>query len=309
MTAHGTNQPVNELDLLACADGFLDTDPERRAEIERAAQHDPELKARLEAYRAQSAALRRSYDYRIREAVPDHLLAIIDSPPPRRSQNARAAAAVAAVLALMTCTGLAGWSLGRGGGGTQGGDEFVARSYDNFVALPQALRQAATERTEPMNWLSQKLSLTLRAPDLSTEGYSIVDTRTVQGGNHDDMLRITYAGEEGRNFSLFLYPRWQKDSLSIQMVHEGDVSLAYWLEGPLASVIASRLPPGELRAISEAVRRSLNDPAVTRPELGPAPPAAGKVAGGLVQPDAGATVLPESAQQGTVPVLQDIRPN
>jgi anti-sigma factor RsiW len=218
------------------------------------------------------------------------------------------AGAIAAVLTLMICAGMTGWTLGRGGA-SQGNDEFVARSYDNFVALPRALRQAAAEQTEPMNWLSQKLSLTLRAPDLSEQGYSIVDTRTVEGSGLEDMLRITYAGDKGRNFSLFLYPRWQKDSLSIQMVREGDVSLAYWLEGPLASVIASRLPPGELRAVSEAVRRSLNDPAATRPELGPAPAAGGKVAGGLVQSGDSAAALPESVKQGTMPAIQDIRPN
>lgn len=291
-----------DIELLAYADGFLDNEPERRADVERRVNASPELAARVEAYRAQSAALRRAYGYRAQEPVPEHLMAMLDAPPLRPR---RAALAAAAVITLTVGAGLFGWMLGSGAL-SGGGEDFLARSYDNYVADayesgPGARRLVKADKAEPLNWLSQKLSLTLRAPDLTAQGYSIVDTRTVEGGSRDDMLRLTYSSDDGRSFSLFLYPRWQESQREIRMAREGDVSLAYWLEGPLASVIASRLPPGEIRAVSEAVRRSLNDPEATRPELGPAKQPAGKIAGGIALPESGVISPGEPALPAPMP--------
>jgi len=96
----------SELDLLAYADGFLDDDPGRKAEIERYLAEDPETAARLRDYAAQNEEIRAAFAHRLEEAVPERHHRLFDEPP-RRSPHGlvQAAAAVVAVL----CAGLVGW--------------------------------------------------------------------------------------------------------------------------------------------------------------------------------------------------------
>lgn len=261
---------IDDLDIMAYADGLLDDDPARRGEIERRLRASPELAARAEAYCGQAAALRRAYGARAHEPVPERLYAALEHRPQRFE---RRIAGIAAMLALILGAGVTGWMLGRGAYPVPGSTtdrDFVARSYQDYMIRSDEPGMTRTGQAEPLNWLSQEVSLTLRAPDLTGQGYSLVDKAAIEH-NGKRMVRLGYAGEDGRDFTLFLHPRWQEQDREMHLTREGDVSLAYWLDGPFASVIASRLPPEETLAVSRAVKKALNDPDAARPTLEPEP--------------------------------------
>lgn len=274
--------PNDELDLLAYADGFLDDDPLRKARVERKLHASPAEAQRARAYRAQTEALRREYARRLEDPVPDRLYAALEGSV---WPAARTMVRVAAIVALMIGTGVSGWLAGQWSRSIEwSAQEFIDQSYRNFaksaadsMAGPKI---AEINSAEPLVWLSEKISLTLRAPDLSDLGFTIVDKRTM-GSSGDQMVRMTYAARDGRDFSLFLRPRWEDKSRDLRVVNEGDVTLVFWLDGPLASTIATRFSPDETVKLAEAVRRAMQSRRVPPPSVRSTPPLPSRQGAGL----------------------------
>lgn len=81
-----------------------------------------------------------------------------------------------------------------------------------------------------------------------------------------------YAAGDGRFFSLFLAPRWEERQAGIAQAERDGVSMAYWLDGPLASTVVTRMPPAETRQLAKAVREAMHAngdaPAVMESERG-----------------------------------------
>jgi hypothetical protein len=79
------------------------------------------------------------------------------------------------------------------------------------------------------------------------------------------MVRLEYAAPDGRGFSLFLRGRWEDSDPDLRVANRDGVSMAYWLDGPLASAVVSRLAPDEARRVAEHVRRMMLDPDMVEP--------------------------------------------
>ncbi len=251
---------VNELDLLAYADGLLDDDPGRKAAVEAALREDPAARARAEAFRAQTEALRAGYDWRLAEPVPERLSAALERPA---NSGLGTPLRAAAVVLLTLGAGTAGWMLGQDGGGDGwSAATLVDRSYSQFVANRPGTVEAAmggeVGGARPLGWLAEEVSIRVKAPDLSGRGYAMVDKQgvTVDG---EQIVRLDYAGPEDRAFSLFLAPRWEDRNQGIAQAERDGVSMAYWLDGPLATTVVARMPASETRALAEAVRRAMHD--------------------------------------------------
>jgi anti-sigma factor RsiW len=269
---------VNELDLLAYADGLLDSDPHHKAAVEAALRARPEYWARAQALRAQTDRLRAAYGWRLAEPVPERLVAVLERRPPPRAAWLPAAAAV-----MLTLTaGTAGWMIGQGSGPPVAEMPAAIRlteaSYSRFVTeRPEAagpVLALAPAPARPMDWLSDTLSIRLRAPDMSAAGY-VLAGQSVATSDGERVVRLDYTGEEGRSFSLFLAPRWRADQQEISEIERGGVAIASWLKGPLASAIVTRMPAGEARELAEDVRRAMQTdgaaPAMLQPRLPTAP--------------------------------------
>jgi len=272
---------LSEFDLLAYADGRLEHSPAYKAELEAALAESPEERARLEAYRAQTEALRAAYGERIAEPVPERLAAALEEPAPR--WRPRPAMAAAASLALALLAGVGGWSVAQWQTPGGGAKALLEASYRDFTGARVEAEGAREERVGPvsqrtlagrgaglaegaLSGLSEEISLTLRAPDLSDRGYDIVDKETIaRGGN--ETVRLTYANASGETFGLYLRPRWQERGGSLNIDRRGEVSLGYWLDGPLAAAVASRRPPEETKELAETVRAQMRRSAPESPEI------------------------------------------
>ncbi|MDP2619698.1 MAG: hypothetical protein Q8P46_05915 [Hyphomicrobiales bacterium] len=263
-----TSNTKLDLDVLAYIDGRLDDDPGQKSKVERKIAASPELAARIQAYRAQTEALREAYGGRINEPVPEHLLAVLDRP---RMSRARGMAAIAAVVLLTVGAGAAGWMFGRGETAPEPPNRaFLQGSYKDFVNSTSGSRVVQPGNAEPIDWLSEEIFFTLQVPDLSDIGYTIIDKRTVNDGERE-MVRLTYRRTDGRSFSLFLRPRSSRRNEDVTVSSENDVSTAYWRDGPLASAIVAELPTDETASIARRIRSSLHDPTISQPIMEAAP--------------------------------------
>ncbi len=251
---------VNELDLLAYADGLLDDEPLRKAAVEAALAADPEAMARAEAFRAQTEALRAAYGWRLAEPVPERLSAVLERPQQWRPG---AALRAAALVMLTLGAGTAGWMMGQEDhdGAERAAARLAEQSVDRFVASSDgeaATRQLASADTGgQLDLLTEDVSFRLETPDLSAAGYALAgkDVVTTDGGR---IVRLDYAARDGRSFSLFLAPRQEERQDGIAQAERGGVSMAYWLDGPLASTVVARMPPDETRGLAEAVRQAMH---------------------------------------------------
>jgi anti-sigma factor RsiW len=250
-------QLSRNIDLIAYVDGLADADPKLKAQIEARLAGSTDDAERARAYKAQNEALRRAFGWRASEPVPERLTAVLDRPD---KPSSRTAFRIAAVVALVALASTGGWLLGRGeAGGDWTPEAFLASTYEDFVTLGDAASSASATGRAPFEWLADQVSISIRVPDLEPLGYRLVDTRQVIDSG-PQAVRLVYAAEDGRSFNLFLRPRWKEHRREMQVTTEGDVSLAYWLEGPLVSAVASHLPAEETRQIAETVRGALLDP-------------------------------------------------
>lgn len=254
---------IDELDLLALADGLLDDDPVRKEEIEAALARDPQAASRLHDYRAQTSALRAAYAGALAAPVPERLLAIVDGA--ERARERPVVRLMAAGL-MIVVAGFGGWLLGHD-------DDDPARralldeSYRQYVLRgpEQSIAGNAVGGSKhAISWIDDEVAIRLTAPDLSSEGFSLIEKRGVRD-SEDQLVALEYQSQDGRAFSLFIAPRWTDRPGPIVDQERDGVALAYWHDGPLAASIATQLPPAEARALAETVRRAMRDDTTAPP--------------------------------------------
>lgn len=268
-------KPLDELDLLALADGLLDQDPVRKAEIEAMLENAPASRERVRAFKVQTRALRAAYAGRLDEPVPERLRAVLERRP---GWWGRAGLRAAAALLLVALAGLGGWAIGQGDD-PEGWSvsTLIDQSYAQYAATgagepPFAAVGTAVTEARPLGWLAEEVSIKLKTPDLSSEGYALVGKQAVAIGG-DQIVRLDYVSPEGESFSLFIAPRWESRPAEIAQAERGGVSLSYWFDGPLASAVVTRIPAADARALAEAVRRAMHAettaPTLLEPDFAP----------------------------------------
>ena len=168
---------IHEIDLLAYADGLLGMDPGRKAEVEAYLQKHPKVAVRVRDYTEQNDEIRRLYSPILAEPVPERLQAILANRPRRLvGQVARAALAASLLLAA----GFTGWWIGKSGQPDPWqGQDFVAQALTTYVrpspasdSIPDLALQGANQ---PFDWLAQQLTMPLQPPDLTPQGFRLID--------------------------------------------------------------------------------------------------------------------------------------
>jgi anti-sigma factor RsiW len=262
---------VTELDLLAYADGRLD--PPRQREVERVVARRPDLKRIVEATRRQNEAIRDTYEAVLDRPVPHRLTAILERPERRR--NLSQIRQTAAVLGLVCLAGAAGWS---GRTLVVPGEEGDVISYVDAVRHgPQSssglngqrsLHWPVTANTEPLEWLADRVTLELRAPDLRQEGYEPESTSLVEIDGRPS-VQLRFKGTNGDSVDLYLRTRWQEGIPSLHVDQEADDPVIYWFDGPLMWVMTGDdVSAPQLKEVAVAIHNATR----LRPGTAPQPP-------------------------------------
>jgi anti-sigma factor RsiW len=280
--------PIGELDLLAFAADPLGLEPQRRAAVEAHLSAHPADADRVEAFRRQNQALRRRYDRYLHAPVPARLYDALEHRPARGRQVLRYAAA-AAIIAV---TAAAGWVAGD----RYGGPALVTIEEHALHELPSGFADtqwAGESRAAEPVAVAGLLEYGAGLPELGHLGYSLVEVEPA-GGPSSGVARLTYAGGDGRRFTLVLRSRWHDRNPGFQVEKRGDLSVVSWEEGRLAAELTSQVGREEALEIAEAVRASLKSLAPAGPL-----PVDGLLAAGAAEPaDAieGGPVLPQQIQ-------------
>jgi anti-sigma factor RsiW len=260
---------IHTIDLLAYADGLLDRDPGHKAAVEAYLRKHPKEAARVRDYAAQNDEIRRRYDAILAEPVPARLQAALANRP-KGPLGPVARAAVAASLLL--AAGCVGWWVGqRGQPDPWRVQDFVAQAMTTYLhprlAADSSTASPLQEANQPLHRLAQQIAVQLQPPDLTSQGFTLVDTHLL-AANGPQSAEVTYAAPGGRRLSLFLRTRWREEAPQFHFAENEGVTMVYWLDGPLVYALVGHLDRQEMFAVVQAVRRSMHSqPQGPRPQM------------------------------------------
>lgn len=246
---------VEEHELHAYVDGALA--PERSGAVASYLQANPEAARRVDEYRRQNALLRAALDPMLNEPVV----------PPLRQRRASARAArwlrYGGFAASLVLAGLAGW-LARGEmpdrvdfGATLAHRALVA----HLVYAPEVLHPVdvgARQEQHLVGWLSKRLGVPVRAPDLNAAGFALVGGRLLPGRDRP-AAQFMYEDPQGRRLTLYVAVNTEDaHATAFRYAKEDGVSTFYWIEGRLGYALSGELEREPLLSVAEAVYRQFN---------------------------------------------------
>lgn len=251
-------EPIQEIDLFAYADGLLETDEARKNEVERYLAAHPEAADYVAEIRAQNDAIRARFGDFPAEPVPEHVAAVLHSDPRHPHRKLVVQAAVIAVLVLASTA--AGWLIGQNDENEQWGlRDFVEQAATFHKASPAAMALPAADTgngLQPLGWLNQRIALELAAPNLASEGFTLL-AKDRLGPKGDPMVRLVYKRTDDTTINLFLRPRWEEAGGQFAKSEGEDVTVLYWLDGPLAFAMTTDAGNPETDHLARIVREAI----------------------------------------------------
>jgi anti-sigma factor RsiW len=253
--------PITEADLHAFADGRLAA--ARRAEVEAWLAARPEDAERVASYRETAVQLRAHYDSILSEAVPEKLERAATG---RRRTRWRAVALAAGWTVFGAALGaLAAWQMAsiRPVQVVLPDTSGIARraAVAHAVYSPEVrhpVEVGADQEQHLVTWLSKRLGLKLKAPQLDEAGMSLVGGRLLPG-EAGPVAQFMYQSERGRRMTLYVRAENAPHrETAFRYARENNVGVFYWIEQTCSYAIASSdLSKEELLAVANMVYKQL----------------------------------------------------
>jgi anti-sigma factor RsiW len=237
-----------EEDLHAYVDGCLGA--AERSSVDQWLAAHPDEARRVAAYRVLGERWRAAYAPALHEPIPPHLLHALR---PRRRHIARfaIAASVALVVAVVA------W-------------RFAAEAPAAPIALRAAMAHGvyaadvqhpveAEGTAELLAWLSERLHMPVRAPDLRRAGYRFIGGRLLPGDKSAAAL-LMYEGQGGQRVTLYWAPEFRqpRDSGLVYASTERGTRVYYWLDEECGYAVASAdLSQSELLELARLAEEDL----------------------------------------------------
>lgn len=255
------NMPVTEDELHALVDNELPAD--RRAAVESWLETHPDDAARVAAWRAIGDAMHARYDAVADEAIPKRLeLDRLASRPQRWMIGA-----AAAVLLAFAAGGSVGWFAHDASAAVATATDPVASMREEALAAHRLyigeVRHAIEVRAEEnhlLPWLSKRIGMTLRAPDLSKFDLKLLGGRLLPCSEGGPAALLMYENAAGERVTLYATPlkaprssfRYQETDkfASIQWVAE---NYGWVISGPAGD--KPRLKGIAMAAVEQGERR------------------------------------------------------
>jgi anti-sigma factor RsiW len=263
--------PIGEEDLHAYVDGTLSG--ERRAEVERALEQNPELATRVSDYFSLNSMFHERYDRVLSEPVPKRL----QTPAPRRSPMAanwpRYAAqfgGIAAALVLGVGIGMhrsdliAPIALDHTGVRAVSADS--AEGFARQAALAHVVYMPAVDRPSDMSaeheqdfvqWLADRLGTQVHPPMLSKSGFMLSGGRLLPGAD-GPTAQFMYRGPNGERVTLCIsHRRENANTTAFKLYQSGPVNVFYWIDGDFGYAVSGGIDRKELLQLAHDVYAQL----------------------------------------------------
>lgn len=252
------NNTVSDADLHAYVDARLA--PARAAQVEAYLRDHPQAVARVEKYRQINTRLRELYDGVLDEPVPVDLIAS------ERKPYLLALPQAATVAALMLLSGAIGWHLHRmsaaGPIDTPAMVHLVQPAafahavYTTDGRYPVEIR--ADQQDQLTNWLSERLHMTIRPPNLNSQGFELVGGRLLPS---TDRMAAQFMYEDADAHRITLYVRrgaWENHETAFHSTEKDGIRVFYWIDGPVGYALSGALDKSALLRLVDAVHQSLH---------------------------------------------------
>lgn len=249
-------RPIGEDDLQALVDGRLP--PDRLAAVEAWLAGQPELAARVEAYRAQREGLRARLQPKAEAPIPQRLR-VASILAERRARLRRHLAAAAAAVAWLALGGGLGWYANEALVGSQGSrgvalDALAAhRTFVSEVLHP--VEVDAGRQAHLVQWLSKRLGRELRVPDLSARGLRLMGGRLLPA-EAGPAAQFMYEDERRQRVTLYVRAG-DAGETAFRFVEADGVGAFYWLDRGLSYAVAAPVDRATLQGIAETVHNQL----------------------------------------------------
>ncbi|HEY6633192.1 MAG TPA: anti-sigma factor [Rhizobiaceae bacterium] len=255
-----TRRDFDERDIHMALDGELPQ--EERAGFHAWLDANPEMKARSQRFEADRSRLRETFAGVLDEPVPDSLAGAVTGEAKKSSVAApRWRMAAAAVLLLAIGAG-GGYLAGMAGLGLEGqaedqlAEEAIAAHTVYAAEQRHAVEVGANDRDHLLGWLSNRLGLTLIAPDLSAEGFELVGGRLLPAGQ-TTAAHLLYEDAKGNRISIYVTPEGKGKAKGVYKDEKGTASAVYWLDDGWGCAVVGTLPRDQMLDIGRNAYRQL----------------------------------------------------
>jgi anti-sigma factor RsiW len=254
------NGPITEGDLHAFVDEVLG--PERRIEVAHYLASRPDVSQRVESYRRQRGELRAAFAPVAEEPVPPELDLGRMMEARRASRAAWWPSAAAAVL-ILGVGGAGGWTLHTVFGPPRAGISALAQeatdSYDVFA--PDRVRPVeirATDRSDLVEWTSQRLSHPVAVPDLSASGYRFMGGRLI-ATSHGPAVLFMYDDDHGTRLVLLSRAMAIDKNAPMAQHSHGSITGFAWADKGIGYSLVGHISSQLLHSLADEARRQLGN--------------------------------------------------
>ena len=257
--------PISETDLHAYVDNLLPA--ARRTEVEDYLAGHPEEAQRLQAYQAQTLALKALFNPALEEAIPEKLLALA-TPPAKVAVDAKkrpifsrwSLERIAAGLLIAMVSGVSGWLAHGQYQTTLRSAQVVPLSRQAAVAhvvfspdVRRPVEVRAEQEDQLVTWLSKRLGTPVRPPKLGAIGYELIGGRLLPGSS-GPVAQFMYHDTSGQRLTLYVTTEnTANQDTGFRFAQEGPVNVFYWIDGKFGYALSAGIDKSELARVATAV--------------------------------------------------------
>lgn len=244
---------ISELDLHAYADGQLDG--ARRSEVEAYLAAHPEAAARVKEYRKQMHMLHAAFDGALNEPVPMRLTNAVHAWSFPHG--------LAAGVLWLACGLIAGWFAHDilPSPPAKAPLAFAKNALAAHVLYTAEQRHpvevSAQQEAHLIAWLSKRLNVPVRAPNLQEQGFSLLGGRLLPG-NDAPLAQLMYESMNGERLTLTVRHATQMQAeVGFKVMEQNGVSVFYWIDRDYGYALSADIGKTRLLAIAHAVEAQL----------------------------------------------------
>jgi anti-sigma factor RsiW len=255
MNRNETIPPISEEELHAFIDGELP--PARAAEVSSIAAADPELAARIAAFRADKAALASLYGGIAKEPVPAAWLARIEAAaapipfPARRAAPPRSTWLMALAASVLLIIGGAVWLHPFGPPTDQILAQADAARQQTIAPATRIAGAALADATARDALLTRAVGLHVRAPDLARLGWRLGEIDT-----YAEAAALRYTNADGHALTLFV--RKSPGAPRFDLLKNGAVRTCIWQDEVVSAVMMGDMSAGQMMRVASAAYNDLD---------------------------------------------------